>query len=307
MKELVKFSEHIYCLQLSTNIGILVSRNKNGEDELHLIDSGNSEKKKKKILSVLKEHFPSGKLKTIINTHSHADHCGGNFFLKKMTGCEIMASQGEAPLMECPDLEIGLICGSAPVSQLKTPYFIAPVCPADKTFSNSQTIYLEKLKIEAISLKGHYIDQTGFLVTDTDGKRVFFAGDALSGRNVISRYWIQYLFDEEQTKKSLEKILTIKAEHYVPGHGLPVESVEGLVELNLLALLETENLIIEETKVPKTQEELLKALADRNDISLKLSQYMLIGCTLRSYLYSLSNQGKITFEIKDNIMKWKAK
>ena len=68
MKELVKFSEHIYCLQLSTNIGILVSKNKNGEDELHLIDSGNSEDDAKKILSVLKEHFPSGKLKTIINT-----------------------------------------------------------------------------------------------------------------------------------------------------------------------------------------------------------------------------------------------
>ncbi|MBQ9908578.1 MAG: hypothetical protein IJM48_02135 [Treponema sp.] len=80
--------------------------------------------------------------------------------------------------------------------------------------------------------------------------------------------------------------------------------MEGLAELNLLAILETENMILDELKSPKTMEELLKAVADRSGITLKTSQFCLIGSTLRSYLSGLYESGKIAYVISENRMLW---
>lgn len=303
-KKLAKLTEHIFLLPLKTNIGIIALPQKDGATNIYLVDSGNDSFSAEKITDSVSSNFPSPVFKAVMNTHSHADHCGGNAFLKEKTGCQIWASEGEAALMECPVLETGLIWGGTPVAELKTPYFVAPRISVDRTFSHSETFFIEDIKVEVIPLAGHYIDQTGFLITDTDGKKVCFAGDALSGRNVISRYWIQYLFDEKLTKESLIRLSKIKADSYVPGHGLSVSEIEGLSELNILALIETENMILEELREPKNFDMILKAVADRNGIELKLSQYVLIGCTLKSYLSAMCGDGRIKYEIKDNTMFW---
>lgn len=303
--DLIKISKHVFCLPLSTNIGIIALPSGKEKTSVYLIDSGNNKSHADAIAECLKSSFPSPVLKAIINTHSHADHCGANIYLKELTGCQIWASTGEAAIMECPVIESGLIWGGMPVKELETPYFVARQCKVDRTFTNSEHFLIEdKISVQSVSLKGHYIDQTGFLITDTDKKKTMFAGDALSGRNVIKKYWIQYLFNEELTKQSLEKLSGINADFYVPGHGQCVQEIEGLVELNMIALLETEDMILDELKTPKTAEQVLKAVADRNSIPLKLSQYTLIGCTLRSYLSSLCDAGRIKYEIKDNIMYW---
>ena len=303
--ELIKLSENIFLLPLPTNIGLIALKQKDSSTNIYLIDSGNDERYGMAILETAKAHFNAPKLKAVINTHSHADHCGANQFLKEKTGCQIIASTGEAAIMECPVLETGLIWGGMPVKELDTKYFTASPCVADKTFKSGSDFWLEeKIHLQTIALKGHYIDQSGFIVTDSDGKKILFAGDALSGRDAIKKYWIQYIFDENLTKQSLNSLAKIKADFYVPGHGQGVSEIEGLVELNLLALLETENMILDELKTPKTAEQILQAVSRRNEIPMKLSQYVLIGCTLRSYLSALCDSRKIKYEIRDNLMYW---
>lgn len=303
--ELIQLSENIFLLPLPTNIGLIALKQKDSTTNIYLIDSGNDERYGKTVLETAESRFTEPRLKAVINTHSHADHCGANQFLKEKTGCQIIASTGEAAVMECPVLETGLIWGGMPVKELDTKYFTASACVADKTFKSGSDFWLEeKIHVQTIALKGHYIDQTGFLLTDTDGKKILFAGDALSGRDTIKKYWIQYLFNENQAKQSLHSLAKIEADFYVPGHGQGVTEIEGLVELNLLALLETENMILDELKTPKTAEQILQAVSLRNEIPLKLSQYVLIGCTLRSYLSALCDCGKIKYEIKDNLMFW---
>lgn len=51
----------------------------------------------------------------------------------------------------------------------------------------------------------------------------------------------------------------------------------------------------------------MKAVADYADLTLAMGQYVLIGCTLRSYLSGMYNDGKLTFEITGNRMMWKTK
>ena len=310
-EQLVNLTEHISYLKMPTNIGFIRFFDNAGEECVYLIDSGNDETTGARILDFIKANFPGAALKAIINTHSHADHCGGNSFLVRETGCQVLASKGEAYLMEFPEIETQLVWGGKAIHDIRSKYLLAEACSVTRVFEGEEKIKISckdgHISLEVISLPGHYVDQTGFLFTDTDGKRVLFAGDVLSGRNSIKKHWIQYLLDETKTKESLMKISQYDADFFIPGHGDITDNVEGIAELNLLAILETEDMIVDELKSPKTTEELLKSVADRSGIVLKTSQFCLIGSTLRSYLSGLYESGRICFEIIENRMVWKRK
>lgn len=313
--ELVHLTKHISYLKMPTNIGVISVKNQDDETEIYLVESGNDDKDAQKILESINENFPGAKIKTVLNTHAHADHCGGNNFLREKTGCEIWASKQSAALMEYPELETQLIWGGTPIRDIQSKFLLAKPCKVDLILDENDEIEITEiqnqnsresaLNLQIIPLPGHYIGQTGFLFTDTDGKKVFFGGDSFSGRSAIKRFWIQYLLDETQTKETLHSLSKIKADFYVPGHGEMVTEIEGIAELNLIAILETEDMILDELKTPKTLEEILKAVAERNSIPLKISQYCLVGSTLRSYLSGLHNEGRITYEIQNNKMLWK--
>ena len=306
---LVRLSEHISCLRMPTNIGIIAAPCDGGAAEIYLIDTGNDEAAGAGILDFIKENFPSARVRAVINTHSHADHCGGNSRIVRETGCEVWASKGEASLMEYPDIETQLVWGGTPIHDIRSKFLLARPCHVTRVFDGEEQIPIPcaggAVSLRVISLPGHYVDQTGFLLCDTDGKKVMFAGDALSGRNVIKKHWIQYLLDETKAKESLRKISGVEADFFIPGHGDIVGAVEGIAELNMIAILETEEMILDELRAPKTTEELLKAVADRSGITLRTSQFCLIGSTLRSYLTGLYEAGRIRYEITDNRMIWR--
>ena len=299
-EQFISLTTHISYLRMPTNLGFICFENGAGEKCIYIVDSGNDETNGARILDFIRENFSDYKLKVILNTHSHADHCGGNSFLVRETGCEVWASKGEAYLMEFPDIETQLVWGGTPIHDIRSKYLLAEACKVNRVFDGEEEIEIPcnegAISLKVISLPGHYVDQTGFL----------FTGDVLSGRNSIKKHWIQYLLDETKTKESLFKISKIDADFYIPGHGDIVTEIEGIAELNLLAILETEDMILDELKKPKTMEELLKAVADRSNITLKTSQYCLIGSTLRSYLSGLYETGKITYTIEENRMIWKS-
>ena len=308
--QFVQLSSHVAYLKMPTNTGLLSFPRESGGYDLYLIDSGNDETAGARLLDFINSNFPSSTLKAIINTHSHADHCGANAFLVEKTHCQVWSSKGEASLMEYPSIETQLIWGGTPIHDIRSKFLLAPPCHVNRVFNGEEEISFsgsdgKSLTLKVISFPGHYVDQVGFLLTDSDGKKTLFSGDVLSGRNVIKGHWIQYLLDERKTKESLEKIQGIEADFYIPGHGDMVTNITGISELNMLAILETENMILDELKSPKSSEELLKAVTDRNGITLKIKQFCLIGSTLRSYLTGLYESGKITYEIKENRMLWR--
>ena len=300
----IQISQNVYVLPFSTNVGVIALK-RNDFTEIFLIDSANDDLSGQKILESIFRNFSNAKVKAIINTHSHADHCGGNSFIVAKTGCEIWASRGEGALLDYPEIETALIWGGTPVHDIRSKFLVAKPNHATRILKDGEKIDLNGAILNAISLPGHYQDPLGFLIFDSDGKRTLFLGDAISGRNVIKKYWIQYLLDE--TKKTLRKLQEIEAEKFVPGHGDAVDEIEGLAELNLIAILETEDMILDELSEPKSAEEILKAVAERNGIRLGLNQFVLIGSTLRSYLTGLYEAGRATFEMNNSRMLWKRK
>ena len=83
--ELVQVGKNTYYIDNPTNIGIY----KVSDNGVYLIDTGNDKDAGKKILKIITEQ--GWKVKGIINTHSNADHTGGNKVIQERTNCPIYA------------------------------------------------------------------------------------------------------------------------------------------------------------------------------------------------------------------------
>lgn len=291
------------------NIGA-VSVSHSGNNEVYLIDSGGSSEDGARIYGELESLFgkDSFTLKAVINTHSHADHCGGCSWFVQKTGCGVWMSPGEKAGIENPLIQSSVAWGGCPPPDLRTPYYVPAGCTVTRVLSAEDKITLEDGKILSfIPLPGHYFEMFGVLCTAPDGKKILFAGDAVFGRKVIGKFSIPFIYDVGAFLKSLDTLCAEKADWYVPSHGDALTRIEETAEMNKVAVLETITCILSLLKKkPLTSEELLTAVADENGISLKLPQYALIGSTLRSYLSYLYSTGSITYTIKDNRMLWSA-
>ena len=85
MFELVQVNEKTYYIESPAKIGVYVA---DGTD-VYLIDSGNDKDAGRKIRKLLDEK--GWTLKGILNTHSKADHIGGNDYLQRQRKCKVFA------------------------------------------------------------------------------------------------------------------------------------------------------------------------------------------------------------------------
>ncbi len=303
---LTELSKDLYVFAGPTNIGVAAQKLSSGLTEIYFIDTGEDADFIQKALCECEKLFGKVKVKAAICTHAHADHIGGNAWLKEKTGCQIWATQSEKSCAETPQIQAQSFYGALPLPELDTPYFRAPECAVDKIIRDNQKITCGALEFEFIPLPGHSYDMVGVLAAGSDGKKVFYAGDGIFGRSMITRYWTPFIVDVKAFKESVSRIAKIQAGRFVPSHGEVYDEVEELSELNLISTISNERLIEDILKEPKTHEELLKAFADKSDMKFRLSQFMLIGSSLRSYLTYLYKEGRVRWFFEDNRMLWEA-
>ena len=173
--ELRRLAGSTFVVEGPTNVGVYalsaeVSEGQSPGRLAVLIDSGNDDDYGRKILRALGNEGLA--LTCIANTHSNADHCGGNAFLQSRTGCKVAAPRLEASFIEHPELESALLWGGFPVPPLRNKFLVAK--------GSRVTDYLEApceipgSPVRALPLPGHYLGQVGYLTPD----RVLFAADA---------------------------------------------------------------------------------------------------------------------------------
>lgn len=144
--ELIKSGEKTYYIKNPTNIGIY----KINENSVYLIDTGNDKDAGKKILKIIDEQ--GWNVKGIINTHSNADHIGGNKVIQDRTNCEILGFNIEKSFIKNPILEPSFLYGGFPFKDIRNKTLLAK----ESKIKNIENNLPEGL--EYFSLKGHFFD-----------------------------------------------------------------------------------------------------------------------------------------------------
>ena len=108
MYELIQVSERSYYIQSPAKIGLV---RLDGQD-VCLIDSGNDKDAGRKVRQLLDAN--GWRLTAIYNTHSNADHIGGNKYLQGQTGCKIYAPGIDCAFTRHPVLEPSFLYGGYP-------------------------------------------------------------------------------------------------------------------------------------------------------------------------------------------------
>lgn len=289
MYELKKVSDKCYYINCPAKIGIY----KVSETEVYLIDSGNDKDAGKKVRKILDEN--GWQLKGIVNTHSNADHIGGNKYLQQQTGCKIFSKGIEAAFTKYPILEPSFLYGGYPCKDLRHKFLLASESDVvdiyDKDFPN---------ELNVISLKGHFFDMIGIRTPDN----VVFLADCISSKSTLDKYQISFIYDVEEYLKTLDKIEDMEADMFVPAHSDVTDNIKELVQFNRRKVFEISDKILYLLKTPMIFEMLLKCIFDEYGLKMNFEQYVLVGSTIRSYLSWLKDNGKINAKFVDNQLVW---
>lgn len=305
---IIELSSGVYVIPATTNVGVITTETDSGI-EVYLVDSGCTEIDGEYVLDVLKAFFEqlgqSFTLKAIITTHGHADHCGAHNFLRQESGCQIWAAKEEEGAMNTPIIQGTVLWGGYPPHELRTLFFMPSSTPVDRFISPDDVIELsEGRTISFMELKGHSYKTLGVIVTGKNQNKVLFPGDNIFPRNEIINHWIPLILNPVEYMDSLDQLCAIpKVEWCIPSHGdFLKRNINEAAELNKIAIISTRTCILDSLKTKKrlTAEEIVKYVADKNEMQFSLSQYELVSSTIRSYIAVMHDAREIKMEVIDN-------
>ncbi len=291
MYELIKLTENNYYIDCPAKIGLITLPN----NEVILIDSGNDKDAGKKVKKTLDTN--DWTLKAIFNTHSHADHIGGNAYLQKQTNCKIYAMGIERDLTCHPILEPTFLYGGNPPKELRHKFLMA-----QSSATEPLTEGILPTGIEMISLYGHSFDMVGFKTNEG----VVYLADCLSSAETLSKYKISFLTDVEEYLQTLETVKNMTALYFVPAHAMVTDDIKALAQINIDNVIEIGEQILSICKDGKTFDELLQKLFEVYNMQMTFEQNALVGSTVKSYLTWLKNNERISAEINNNRLIWKS-
>ena len=291
MFELVPISAQSYYIQSPAKIGLV----KLNEKDVCLIDSGNDKDAGRKIRQVLDSN--GWKLTAIYNTHSNADHIGGNRYLQGQTGCRIYAPGIECSFTRNPILEPSFLYGGYPGKDLRHKFLMAQE-------SDVSELTPEALPagFEMIPLPGHFFDMVGFRTPDD----VVYLADCLSSRETLEKYQIAFIYDVAAYLETLERVKSIQAKMFVPAHAAVTEEISELAQFNIDKVHEIADRMLEMCREPQCFETILKKLFDDYGLTMSFEQYVLVGSTVRSYLSWLKDTGRMNVLFDDNMLRWQS-
>lgn len=289
MYELKQLSEKCYYINCPAKIGVYVP----DKDNVYLIDSGNDKNAGRKVRQILDKN--GWRLAAILNTHSNADHIGGNCYLQGQTGCKIYSGGIEAAFTKYPVLEPSFLYGGYPCKDLRHKFLMAQESNA-ADFSDAG--FPEE--IEVIPLPGHFFDMVGFRLPDG----VVFLADCISSRETLEKYAVSFIYDVGAYLETLDKVEGMEAAMFVPAHADVTKDIKGLVQYNRNKVHSIAERILSICEKWAHFERILQEVFRGYGLAMNFEQYVLVGSTVRSYLSWLKDTGKLDAVFEDNMLLW---
>ncbi|OJV66502.1 MAG: hypothetical protein BGO41_03500 [Clostridiales bacterium 38-18] len=264
------------------------------DQNLILFDTGNDDSSVRKAIRELGEVS----VHAIFNTHSHADHCGGNAFIQKQHSAITYAPELESAFIENPILEPTYLYGASPVAELQNKFLMAkPSCVHKKLIDETPVILQlsgTPVVIQPILLKGHSPNQMGYITEDS----VAFLGDALISTAMIDKHPLIFTFDVTSHLESLHKLFDLEADTFVIAHGGIVEDKALTIQKNIDALELTQVLILKAIESgASTIDEIHRSLSSYYHLTENLGQHLLNRSVIKAHLTHLVSKGKLNFSV----------
>lgn len=289
MYELIQASESCYYIESPAKIGLV----RLNETDVCLIDSGSDKDAGRKVRQHLDKN--GWRLTAIYNTHSNADHVGGNQYLQKQTGCAVYAPGIECDITRHPLLEPSFLYGGFPPGELRHKFLMAQ--PSD---AHELTADVLPEGFELLPLPGHFFDMVGFRTAED----VVYLADCLSSRETLDKYQIPFIYDVAAYLTTLETVKTMQARLFIPAHAAATEDVSALAQYNIDKVHQVSDRILALCAQPLCFEALLQKLFTAYGLEMTFQQYALVGSTVRSFLSWLKEEGRIAAEFTDNLLVW---
>ena len=289
MYELEQIGKQSYYINCPAKIGIY----RRNDKDVYLIDSGNDKEAGKKVLKLAAQN--NWEIKAIINTHSNADHIGGNHYLQQQTDCPVFANGIEIAFTNYPILEPSFLYGGYPCKELRTKFLLAK---ESRAWDIAHNDFPHELEI--IPLPGHFFDMAGFRTPDDN----VYLADCLSSRETLEKYQIGFIYDVAAYLNTLEKVKTLKARLFVPAHAEAAEDITELAQYNIDKVNEIADKIVNLCKEPLGFEVILQRLFTEYGLVMNFEQYVLVGSTVRSYLAWLKDTGRLNAVFEKNLLLW---
>ncbi|MDF3002064.1 MAG: fold metallo-hydrolase [Bacillota bacterium] len=289
MYELIKICDNSYYINSPAKIGLYVNDN----HEVYLVDSGNDKDAGRKIRQHLEKN--NWRLKAILNTHSNADHIGGNKYLQSQTGCKIYAPGIDCAFTRHPLLEPSFLYGGFPPKDLRHKFLMGQE-------SNAEYLTAEILPegMSILPLPGHFFDMVGF----RDANDVVYLADCLSSKETLDKYQITFIYDVAAYLDTLENVKLLNASLFVPAHAEATDHIAPLAQINIDKVNESAEKILSFCKDPLCFEHILQKLFHAYGLTMNFDQYVLVGSTVRSYLAWLKDTGKVSVNFENGLPLW---
>ncbi|MBD5152911.1 MAG: MBL fold metallo-hydrolase [Oscillibacter sp.] len=290
MYELVQAGPRSYYMEAPTKIGIYLADG----NRVYLIDSGGDKEAGRKVRQLLEKN--NWTLAGILNTHSNADHIGGNRYLQNQTGCPVFSSGIEAAFTRYPLLEPSFLYGGYPCKELRHKFLLAQ--DSEVTDFSHESFPKE---VEVIPLPGHFFDMVGFRTPDG----TVFLADCISSKATLEKYAVTFIYDVAAYLETLDKVEAMEAPLFVPSHAEAAADLTELIAYNREKVHEVAETILTICTEPLNFEAILQKLFRHYGLTMNFQQYVLVGSTVRSYLAWMKDSGRVDAVFEDNMLLWR--
>jgi hydroxyacylglutathione hydrolase len=201
----------------------------NFQDELVMIDSGSGVDLDIIINNIVQDGLDPKKIKKVLLTHSHVDHSGGAFELKKRFKCDIYISEKEADILEKGSIK-EFALDIAVDSGLYSRDYKINHCKVNKRLKDPDSINVSGQAIKAISLPGHSKGSICYFVNLPEGNALF-SGDVICRDGLIEVLNCEGS-ELSDYRKYINRLSNLNVDILLPGHDIFILS-KGQEHINI--------------------------------------------------------------------------
>jgi len=293
--EWLALTPRVAVLKGPVNCGVVVGQ----AGQALVVDSGMGSRSGRQIAEMLAER--GLRPAAVLNTHAHGDHTGGNAYLVREAGARLYAPEHEATWVRSPEWGMVFLFGGAePVAGMTTRRLLPEGAPVHAVVCEG-TLRLAGVRVEALHLPGHTRGHMGYLV-----EGVLFLGDALASEAELAS-GLPYTYSVSLKLQTLERLESVRAEWYVPGHGEPRREIAPLLQANREAI-EGTCAAIQALLAggPMSEEEVVARVFRGMGAPLhRLGEFSMARATVLSHLSYLHGLHLVAYEVQDGRVLWR--